>query len=107
MALKQAVFSDMEGALFKDLGITAVRNYNIRLRRDIKSGELTKLNLPKSDVVYYELTDGWFCIRPSGTESKIKIYFEVWDNSSKSAKKRLDRIKRSVMKKITNIYKFE
>ncbi|MGE5496099.1 MAG: phospho-sugar mutase [Burkholderiales bacterium] len=99
--LKQALFCDTEGAMFKELGITAVRNYSLKLRRDAISGVCTELKLPKTEAVYYELPDGWFCIRPSGTESKIKIYFEAYGDSQKSVKKVLLKIKRCVLRKIT------
>ena len=43
---------------------------------DIATGETSVLSLPESNVLYFELEDGaWFCVRPSGTEPKIKIYY--------------------------------
>ncbi len=98
--LRESLFSDIDGTAFKDFGVTAVRNYAAQLRHDLKIGELTKLTLPKSDVVYYELADGWFCIRPSGTESKLKVYIEVCGKSGRAAKRKLVRIKRFIMKKL-------
>lgn len=47
-------------------------------------------NLPKSDVLKFILPDGWFAIRPSGTEPKIKLYFETFANSSQIAHIRLE-----------------
>lgn len=96
--LRKSLFSDMEASAFQDLGVTAVRNYAAQLRHDLKSGELTKLSLPKSDAVYYELADGWFCIRPSGTEAKLKIYIEACGKSDKAAKRKLETIKKSIMR---------
>ena len=48
----------------------------------------TKLDYPSSDVLFYELEGGaWVCIRPSGTEPKVKVYVNgVTDNVEKSAK---------------------
>jgi phosphoglucomutase len=91
----------MRASMFKSLNITAVRNYSLRLRYDLISGEYTNLDLPKSDAVYYELPDGWFCIRPSGTESKIKIYFEAYGSNHLRARKKLRRFKRCVLREIT------
>ena len=42
------------------------------------TGNVTPIGLPKSNVVYYELEGGaWLCVRPSGTEPKIKFYYGV------------------------------
>jgi len=45
---------------------------------DLVTGETGTTGLPKSNVLYYELEDGaWVCIRPSGTEPKIKFYYGI------------------------------
>ena len=54
--------------------VLAVRDYLVGTRTDVQ-GNVTSAGLPKSDVLYFELTGGeWVCIRPSGTEPKIKLY---------------------------------
>ena len=54
--------------------VLAVRDYLVGTRTDAQ-GNVTSAGLPKSDVLYFELTGGeWVCIRPSGTEPKIKLY---------------------------------
>ncbi len=54
--------------------------------------------LPKSDVLYFELPeDTWFCIRPSGTEPKIKLYMGVKGVSQADADERLERLKEAVL----------
>ncbi len=64
------------------------------------------LDLPKSDVLYYEMQDGsWFCIRPSGTEPKIKIYFGVSDSSKESADNKLNLLKENVLEIINKLLK--
>ncbi len=64
------------------------------------------LDLPKSDVLYYEMQDGsWFCIRPSGTEPKIKIYFGVSDSSKESADNKLNVLKENVLEIINKLLK--
>ncbi len=64
------------------------------------------LDLPKSDVLYYEMQDGsWFCIRPSGTEPKIKIYFGVSDSSKESADNKLNVLKENVLEIINELLK--
>ena len=58
---------------------------------DMKTGEVSKLNLPSSDVFRYDLeNDSWFAVRPSGTEPKIKFYFGVCDNSYAKAESKID-----------------
>ncbi|MBR4039262.1 MAG: phospho-sugar mutase, partial [Clostridia bacterium] len=55
--------------------VLAVRDYLAGTRTDLATGDVTPAGLPKSDVLYFELeNDAWVCIRPSGTEPKIKLY---------------------------------
>lgn len=65
---------------------------------------LQDTNLPKSNVLYYKLEDeSWFCVRPSGTEPKIKFYFGVKDETNEEADKHLQEFSANVMKIINNI----
>ena len=58
--------------------VTALEDYKKSVRTDIATGETSALTLPESNVLYFELEDGaWFCVRPSGTEPKIKYYAGV------------------------------
>jgi Phosphomannomutase len=78
--------------------VSAIRDYQLRERYDISSGLASKLDLPKSNVLYYEMKDGsWFCIRPSGTEPKIKIYYGVTGENSKKAEEKLTKLKEDVI----------
>ena len=71
---------------FGDYEVLAVRDYEKDTVKNLKSGEVTTTGLPKSNVLYFELTsDAWICIRPSGTEPKIKIYFGVVGTSMADA----------------------
>ena len=77
--------------------IIAVRDYLTQRRTELADGSSSALDLPVSNVLYYELKDrAWFCIRPSGTEPKIKIYYGVAEKSMEEAQLRLDRIKAGV-----------
>ena len=49
--------------------------------------------LPVSDVLYYELENSWLCIRPSGTEPKIKLYFGAKGNDMESAQQKMEALK--------------
>ncbi len=82
---------------FKENNLKAVRDYKTKERMAMDSGSIEKIELPASNVLYYELVDeSWFCIRPSGTEPKIKIYYGVFEASSEKAYSRLEYIKDSV-----------
>ena len=57
------------------LKVLALRDYKSGFRTDLTAGTKTPTGLPKSDVLYFELEDdAWCCVRPSGTEPKIKLY---------------------------------
>ena len=59
---------------FDGVKVTAVRDYAVGERRTV-DGAVEKLEQPESNVLYYELENrGWICVRPSGTEPKIKLY---------------------------------
>ena len=66
--------------------------------KDMKTGEMTKTGLPQSNVLYYELEeDSWCCIRPSGTEPKIKFYMGVKGISEEDAKNKLEKLKNAML----------
>lgn len=79
--------------------VLAVRDYAAGTRKDMKTGEVSSTHLPKSDVLYYELSNGaWCCARPSGTEPKIKFYCGVRGNSMEDAKLRLQELRTDLEK---------
>jgi phosphoglucomutase len=83
-----------------------LRDYLSGQKYIVSEGKHEALDLPKSDVLYYEMQDGsWFCIRPSGTEPKIKIYFGVSDSSKDSADKKLNILKENVLEIINKLLK--
>lgn len=66
--------------------------------KDMKTGEISKTGLPKSNVLYYELEDNsWCCIRPSGTEPKIKLYMGIKGNTEKEAEEKLAELKEAML----------
>ncbi|MFF2912258.1 phospho-sugar mutase [Paenibacillus sp. NPDC057934] len=57
--------------------------------------------LPKENVLKYMLADGsWFCLRPSGTEPKIKVYFAVRGESLQNAKDKIAALSEQVMTRV-------
>ncbi|MFW5672635.1 MAG: phospho-sugar mutase [Acetivibrio ethanolgignens] len=80
------------------LKVLAVRDYKADTRTDKVTGEVTKTGLPSSNVLYYELEDNsWCCVRPSGTEPKIKFYIGVKGNTLDVAESRLGMIKKELL----------
>ena len=70
--------------------------------KDMKTGEITKTGLPTSNVLYYELEDNsWCCVRPSGTEPKIKLYMGIKANSEEKAIKKLENLKEAMVEVVT------
>ncbi|MGG0812910.1 phospho-sugar mutase [Paenibacillus alvei] len=77
---------------------TTAGGANITLTEDFAQG---LYDLPKENVLKFHLEDGsWFCLRPSGTEPKIKMYFAVKGSSSTDAADRLQRVSEDVMSRI-------
>lgn len=71
------------------------RDYKQDIVKNNITGEITKTGLPNSNVLYYGLeNDAWCCVRPSGTEPKIKFYMGVKGNSAESAEKQLKELTR-------------
>lgn len=74
--------------------VIAIRDYLQNIRHVIGSEKFEEIELPKSNVLYYELeNDAWCCVRPSGTEPKIKFYYGVKGRSMEDARKQLDDLK--------------
>jgi phosphoglucomutase len=79
--------------------VLAVRDYKEDTRKDLKTGEVTSTGLPSSNVLYFELSDqAWCCVRPSGTEPKIKFYVGVKGSSLEGADRMLEELKAEVLK---------
>ena len=69
--------------------VIAVRDYDTDIVRNLHTGAETPTFLPKSNVLYFELSDdAWLCVRPSGTEPKIKFYYGLKGESLEDAAKK-------------------
>lgn len=78
--------------------VLAVRDYMTDTRKDMVTGEVGSTGLPKSNVIYYELDNqSWCCVRPSGTEPKIKFYFGVKGNSFRDAEDKYEGLKKAML----------
>ena len=77
--------------------IASVRDYSKDEKTDLATGEVTPIGSPKTNCVYYELKTGSFvCVRPSGTEPKLKIYYSVKANNKEDAEAALKKLQAAV-----------
>ncbi len=77
--------------------VTQFRDYREDVKLDMASGKKTGTGLPKSNVLYFELENSaWCCVRPSGTEPKIKFYVGVKGKSEEDAKALMQNITEDV-----------
>ena len=78
--------------------VTAVRDYKADTIKDLTTGEVKPTGLPNSNVLYYELTDdAWVCVRPSGTEPKVKFYYGVKGSSLEDADEKSETMGKAVL----------
>ena len=77
--------------------VLRLRDYKNDVITDLATGETAPTGLPKSNVLYFELeNDAWFCVRPSGTEPKIKFYYGVVGTSLEDADKKSEQMAKAV-----------
>ena len=78
--------------------VVAVRDYKADTIKDLATGEVKTTGLPNSNVLYYELTDdAWVCVRPSGTEPKVKFYYGVKGTSLADADEKSEIMGKAVL----------
>ena len=82
---------------FGDLTVKEFRDYDMDVLKNLETGEEGKTGLPKSNVLYFDLTnDSWCCARPSGTEPKIKFYMGVKGTSLEDAQDKVEKLTESL-----------
>lgn len=81
-----------------DYKVTVVRDYKQDTVTDVATGNVTPTGLPSSNVLYYEMTDdAWVCVRPSGTEPKVKFYLGVKGTSLEDADAKSQALSKAVL----------
>lgn len=86
---------------FGELKVRTFRDYETNRVIDLSTGEETVTGLPKSNVLYFDLTnDSWCCARPSGTEPKIKFYMGVKGSSLEDAKAKVEALTEALKAKL-------
>ena len=84
--------------------VTAVRDYKLDEITDLATGDKKPTGLPNSNVLYYELTDdAWVCVRPSGTEPKVKFYYGVKGTSLADADEKSDAMGKAVLEMVDSM----
>ena len=80
------------------------RDYKADTIKDTQTGEVTPTGLPSSNVLYYDLEDdAWVCVRPSGTEPKVKFYYGVRGTSLENADEKSARLGEEVVAMIDQL----
>ena len=78
--------------------VLKARDYKADTIHDMQTGEVTKTGLPSSNVLYYDLSDdAWLCVRPSGTEPKVKFYYGVKGCSLEDAAQKSEALGKEVL----------
>ena len=84
--------------------VLSARDYKLDTIKDMKTGDVTPTGLPKSNVLYYDLNDdAWLCVRPSGTEPKVKFYFGVKGSSLEDAESKSAELGKDVLAMIDSM----
>ena len=82
---------------FAGVNVVAIRDYSAAKRTEIASGAVSEMDIPKCNCIYYELEGGSFiCVRPSGTEPKLKIYYSLKGKDEAEANDKLAQIQAAV-----------
>ena len=78
--------------------VVSARDYKADTIKDMETGSVTPTGLPSSNVLYYDLNDSaWVCVRPSGTEPKVKFYYGVKGSSLTDADDKSEKLGKEVL----------
>ncbi|MFD2528106.1 phospho-sugar mutase [Polaribacter marinaquae] len=103
----QQMLSDMRNNPLSEIDgekVESLSDYQASTKKNLITGEVSKINIPKSNVLIYQTANGTrIAARPSGTEPKIKFYFSV--NSSLDTKENAEKVEAELDAKIQRIIK--
>lgn len=101
LAKIQSIMETLRNNTPKEVGgykVVSARDYKLDTIKDMAGGEVKPTGLPSSNVLYYDLNDGaWICVRPSGTEPKIKFYYGIKGSSMEDADAKSEALGAAVM----------
>ncbi|HIZ22376.1 MAG TPA: phospho-sugar mutase [Candidatus Blautia faecigallinarum] len=84
--------------------VLSFRDYKKDTITDLATGEVKPTGLPNSNVLYYDLTDdAWVCVRPSGTEPKVKFYYGVKGSSMEEADQKSETMGKAVLDMVNSM----
>lgn len=85
----QQIMNNLRESIPSKIGsydVLSARDYKLDTVKNMATGEVSSTGLPTSNVLYYDLSDSaWLCVRPSGTEPKVKFYYGVKGTSLEDA----------------------
>jgi len=94
-------FREDPPARLAGMDVNIIQDYLKQKAYKVHTGLEEPLTLPKSNVLKFITEDGsWFCIRPSGTEPKVKLYFSVSDKTMEKSKNKMEKLMKDVMERI-------
>ena len=97
----QTILETLRADAPKEIGgykVLKVRDYKKDTITDLADGKVTPTGLPVSNVLYYELEDdAWVCVRPSGTEPKVKFYYGIKGTSLEEADAKSESLGKEVL----------
>ena len=78
--------------------VLKARDYKVETITDLSTGKVTSTGLPSSNVLYYDLPDNyWACVRPSGTEPKVKFYYGVKGTTLNDAEQKAAQMGKEIL----------
>lgn len=102
----KSMMSAMREKTIDEIGkykVLKFKDYDRNIEKDITTEEIHETGLPKSNVLYYELeNNSWCCVRPSGTEPKIKLYVGVKGTSMEDANNKLNDLQKAMESLVRN-----
>ena len=102
-----AVVDALKGVTVRELAnipVVAMRDYSADVRVETATGKKEALGIPKCNCIYYELQGGSFvCVRPSGTEPKLKVYYSVRAGDECEAEGKLIELKAAVANLLASV----
>ncbi len=103
----QKIMEELRAHAPEEIGgykVQVVRDYKADTVRTVSTGKVQPTGLPVSNVLYYELTDdAWMCVRPSGTEPKVKFYYGIKGSSIADAEEKSEALGREVLVMVDDI----
>ena len=95
------IMNNLRNSPVKNIGsfkVVELRDYKQKITQNMETGEKGTTDLPESNVLYYALeNDAWCCVRPSGTEPKIKFYMGIKENTMEKAEQKLEELKNAML----------